>query len=373
MVSTNSPIQVTNVVPQTTNVVPQVTNVVPQTTNIVPKYKNNLTKIKIKKSKQTKKNKIEPIQLFNKLRINLLIEYLNTKNTHACMVLHNSILVFQYGEITKRKRVASVRKSILSILYGMYNIDLNKTLEELNIDDIDVLSSNEKKATVKHLLTARSGVYHAPSNGYGKTEPNKPQRGSHEAGKYWYYNNWDFNVAGTIFEQETKVNIYDALYILGSKLKFDDYNLEDVEKHKQQRIQNTNTTSKHQPYHLYLSARDMSKIGLLMLNKGKYGKEQIISKQWIKKITSLVTPYEEVMDTFTDGLNGYGYMWWVYDTKNKNDPFYGSYSAQGVDEESITIIPKLNIIIVTKGGENADYNLINDKFFTKLVVSAYQK
>lgn len=353
---------------QNTNIVLKNKNIPTKTINKLIQYKNNL-----KKSKKTKKIKKEPISLFNKLRINLLIEYLNNKQTHACMILHNSQVVFQYGEITKRKRVASVRKSILAILYGMYNIDLNKTINDLKIDDIDVLSSNEKKAKVKHLLTARSGVYHEPANGYGPIPTPKPQRGSHEADTYWYYNNWDFNVAGTIFEHETKINIFDALYILGTKLGFDDYNLEDVENHKKQRIQYTNNISNHPPYHFYLSARDMSKIGLLMLNHGKCGKEQIISKQWVKKITSLVTPYEEVMNTFTDGLNGYGYMWWVYDTKNKNDPLYGSYSAQGVDEESITIIPKLNIIIVTKGVENAENKLINDTFFTKLVVSAYQK
>src|SRR5260370_4336695 len=36
-------------------------------------------------------------------------------------------------------------------------------------------------------------------------------RGSHEPGTFWYYNNWDFNTLGTIYEHATGTGIYDAL------------------------------------------------------------------------------------------------------------------------------------------------------------------
>ena len=29
----------------------------------------------------------------------------------------------------------------------------------------------------------------------------RPERGSHAPGTFWYYNNWDFNVLGTVFEK----------------------------------------------------------------------------------------------------------------------------------------------------------------------------
>jgi CubicO group peptidase (beta-lactamase class C family) len=94
---------------------------------------------------------------------------------------------------------------------------------------------------------------------------------------------------------------------------------------------------------MYLSARDMLKIGKLMLNKGKYNGQQIIPEAWIEEITHLHTKKEEQDKLYC----GYGYLWWVADTTEDN-PLYGSYKAQGKDGQVIMIIPKLNIIIVTK-------------------------
>jgi CubicO group peptidase (beta-lactamase class C family) len=58
----------------------------------------------------------------------------------------------------------SVRKSLLSALYGIHvdegTINLDKTLEELNIDDQFSLTKEEKQAVIRDLLKSRSGVYH---------------------------------------------------------------------------------------------------------------------------------------------------------------------------------------------------------------------
>ena len=35
----------------------------------------------------------------------------------------------------------------------------------------------------------------------------RPLRGSHPPGTFWYYNNWDFNVLGTIFEKATEKSL----------------------------------------------------------------------------------------------------------------------------------------------------------------------
>ena len=56
----------------------------------------------------------------------------------------------------------SVRKSFMSALYGIYRdrrqIELNKTLADLGIDDIpDALLEVEKRARILDLLKARSG------------------------------------------------------------------------------------------------------------------------------------------------------------------------------------------------------------------------
>jgi CubicO group peptidase (beta-lactamase class C family) len=231
----------------------------------------------------------------------------------------------------------------------MYPINLNKTLEELNINDKLGLSKTEKSATIKDLLMARSGIYHPASN--GGDDLNKPERHSKKPGEYFVYNNWDFNALGTIFEKETGLTIYDALNDLGKKIKFEDYDLEFNKKEYKDEInrEKDTTLSIHPPYHMYLSARDMLKIGKLMINKGEYDGKQVVPKEWIDEITYLHSHTRAEKNRKLEG--GYGYMWWISDV-NKDEQLHGAYSALGNKGQRIIVVPKLNLIIVTKNYQN---------------------
>ena len=44
---------------------------------------------------------------------------------------------------------------------------------------------------------------------------------------------------------------------------------------------------------------------------------------------------------------GYGYMWWIFD-ENKDHPLHKAYMAQGAEGQSIIVIPKSNMVIITK-------------------------
>ena len=65
------------------------------------------------------------------------------------------------------------------MLYGKYvedgTINLDATLKDLNIDDNDGLLDIEKKAKVRHLIAARSGVFHPASN-TGDDSKHAPKR-----------------------------------------------------------------------------------------------------------------------------------------------------------------------------------------------------
>ena len=135
-------------------------------------------------------------------------------NSSAMVVVEHGKIVYSYGDLTAQSYLASVRKSILSMLYGIEiargHVDTAKTLAQLGIDDVGGLSPREKEATIQDLLGARSGVYHIASYP-GDFLAEAPPRGSQKHGTYQLYSNWDFNTLGTIFERETKRNIYDAL------------------------------------------------------------------------------------------------------------------------------------------------------------------
>jgi hypothetical protein len=264
----------------------------------------------------------------------------NIKGLQTIIISKDNKILFEYGNTNYYKHeISSCRKSVIAILYGMYPINLDKTLKELNIDDKQGLSEIEKTATIRDLLSSKSGIYHPASN--KGDDPNKPNRHSKKPKEYFIYNNWDFNALGTIFIQETGVNIYDALNDLGNKIGFEDFDLE-FNKEEYNKRKEQITESIHPPYHMFISARDMVKIGYLMLNKGKYNKKQIIPEEWVNLITTIHTTSE-----LTKKRDGYGYLWWTFD-ENIEHPLYKAYSAKGFGGQSITVVPKSNMVIVTK-------------------------
>jgi tetratricopeptide (TPR) repeat protein len=82
----------------------------------------------------------------------------------------------------------------------------------------------------------------------------------------------------------------------------------------------------------------MARFGLLYLNKGTWNGRRILSQAWIAESTRAHSD-----DAW---FGGYGYMWWVY----LDEPF-GSlkmYSALGVGEQSIDVIPGANMVVVVR-------------------------
>ena len=270
----------------------------------------------------------------------------SSHSTGMLVILHGKVL-FQYGDVQEISYLASCRKSVLSILYGPFvengKIDLNKTIEQLGLDDVNGLLPIEKKATIKDLLTARSGVYHSASNP-GDATSMAPKRGSVKPGSFWLYNNWDFNIAGYILEKETGNSIYDLIdSILAKPLHMQDWR-KDV-----QRKTGDTTKSKYLAYHMWFSTRDMARIGYLMLRNGKWKEQQVIPADWIKTSTSIVTTYKEAVQNKTAYFNfGYSYLWWVWDKPYKNEYYEGAYTATGAFGQFITVIPKLDLVIAHK-------------------------
>ena len=248
----------------------------------------------------------------------------DSMNTSALMVTVYGKVLLEYGDIEQLSYLASVRKSILAMLYGIYvengTIDLDLTLEDLGMDDIGGLLPIEKQAKVRHLIAARSGVFHPASNS-GDDLASAPERGSVEPGTYQLYSNWDFNAAGGAFELMTGKDIYDAIEEhLAIPLKMQDWDRSIQRKTGNLRI------SQYPAYHIHLSTRDMARIGHLMLNMGDWNGTQIIPEPWVVESTSKITPLEEMNPPRRrNGYLAYGYMWWIYAGEKSTGPWEGAY------------------------------------------------
>ena len=248
-------------------------------------------------------------------------------NTTGLVVLHQGKTIFEFGDPTKISYIASCRKSILSMLYGKFinygRIKLNTTIGEIGINEIDGLLPRELNATIENIITSRSGIFHVASNsGYDKK--NFLPRGSVDPGEYFVYNNWDFNVGGYIIEYYSNKSIYKLFEEeIARPLQFDDWDI------KNQKKSGNSKKSKYLAYHFYLSTRDMSKIGQLMLNKGNWNGNQIIPIPWVNKSLETVTPHETLVERYAlsdpDGIKmSYGYMWWLIDEYKNKDEYKGA-------------------------------------------------
>lgn len=254
------------------------------------------------------------------------------------VVVHGYVLA-SWGQTSHTVRCRSVRKGLLNSLYGIHvaagDIRLEWTLAELGIDDIPPsLTEQEKQATIADLLTSRSGVYHDSNYQHAKYRKRQPQRGSHEHGTFWYYNNWDFNALGTIYEQCTQTRIFEEFeQRIARPLGMQDYRI-DEQRYLLQEY------SQHPSYAFQISARDLARYGLLYLRQGSWGEQSILSREWIEESTKPLAQ--------TQAGPGFGYLWW---TCSQGRLFLdiplpeGSYASYGNGGHYVLVIPEMDMVV----------------------------
>jgi CubicO group peptidase (beta-lactamase class C family) len=266
--------------------------------------------------------------------------YAATINTAAVMIVGGGMVVDEWGDTAARFNIHSIRKSLLSALYGIHvrdgQIQLSKTLADLGLDDRNPLTALEKTATVGDLLKARSGIYHPALYETPGMAMSRPARGSYAPGVFWYYNNWDFNALGSIFEQTTKTSIYaDFKAQIADPLEMEDFRLEDG-------VYFRGPESIHSAYPFRMTARDMARFGLLYLRGGQWGGRSIVPREWVEESTR---SYSDVGQS-----GGYGYLWWV--APNGGPHITSAYfkgrvfSAQGAGGHYIVVVPYLDLVVV---------------------------
>jgi CubicO group peptidase (beta-lactamase class C family) len=270
-------------------------------------------------------------------RLRSLTDYADDLESDGFMVVDRGVVVWQHGNVDRNLIVQSCRKSYLASLYGIYHaqglIPLDATMGDLGIDDLPPsLTDQEKLATVEQLLMARSGVYHEAAAESQSMKDARPPRGSHAPGTFWYYNNWDFNVLGTLFIQLTGRDVFQAL--------FDDFAVP----LQMQEFQPSNgqyyyeEMSVHPAYHFSMSPRDMARFGLLILRDGRWRGQQLIPASWVER---MLVPYSDAGSTWD-----YSYMWWI----GKPEAWEGHtiYAARGGSGQAVYVVDDMDLVITHK-------------------------
>jgi len=86
-----------------------------------------------------------------------------------------------------------------------------------------------------------------------------------------------------------------------------------------------------------LRSRDMLKMGLLVLNKGKWQGKQLIPEAFVERATSPIK--------LGYGKSSYGYFWWVEDCEVGGKTYHGM-QGRGAGGQFIFMFPELDLVVV---------------------------
>jgi CubicO group peptidase (beta-lactamase class C family) len=262
------------------------------------------------------------------------------------LVVRNGYIVLEeywnvYTAETKHE-LQSVTKSFTSVLIGIaFQQGLLESVEQRMVDlfpnhTIANLDPRKLRITLEHLLTMSDGMdwhehdypYNDSRNTLGQmwVSPDAVQHVlgrpmAREPGESWAYNSGTSILLGGIIEQ---VSGRDVRSFAREHL-FDPLGIGEIEW--------SMTTGNH--YHtdggLYMTPRDMARLGYLMLNEGTWDGVEIVSSDWVSRSTT--THY------LTEGGDGYGYQWWTW-------PGRGVYAARGHYEQNIFVVPEERLVVV---------------------------
>ncbi len=316
--------------------------------------------------------RIEPSTAgFSEEGLRQLSAYLEEAGSASMVLAYDGKIFFEWGDIHQKLTVHSIRKALLNSLYGIYIergvIDTGATLAELGIDDIEPpLTEAEKSAKLIDVLKSRSGVYHPAAAVSPGMLRGKPERGAHLPGEVHYYNNWDFNAAGAIFEQLTEKSIYEAFFeeiakplgMTQFKGKYGRLDMSD----ESIEIPDTDgfyqfepSKSRYPAYHFRMSAHDLALYGSLYLNRGRWNGKQLVPESWIEAST---TSYSTTNPSY--GI-GYGILWYVLlETENRPG---GSFYHTGTGIHMLGVYPTAKLVMVHRVNTEEAYDFPQERLY----------
>lgn len=284
---------------------------------------------------------------WNQAAVQPLKDFLIQKHTKSFIILINGRIVmeeyFNGQTATGTWEWNSAGKTLVASITGiaqqegLLNIS-SKVSDYLGTEWTSMPLSKENLITVRHLLTMTSG------NDDTKQYVVKPNLTYvADAGTRWAYSN--------IFQKLTNV-VANA-----SNKSFETYFNEKIKN----RIGMDGFWNFGTIFTIYHStARSMARFGLLALNNGKWGNEQIVNESYFKES---IAPSQSINSS-------YGYLWWLNGKSSFMIPgeqtvYQGylvpnapadMYAAMGANDQRIYVIPSKKMVVVRMGDASDPLN-----------------
>ncbi len=297
---------------------------------------------------------------------------------HALLVVrHGRLVVEEYfngWQADKLHTLQSVTKSFTSALVGIaISRGEFKGVEEKVLDffpDIEGIGSmDERKASLRleDLLTMRTGTdFHERGEGSPLSQMMRLPGGWDKfyldrpmlqpPGTGFNYDSGGVILISAMLKSRTGMHAaeYAERFLFGPL---------GIEKKMWQRNQAGHS---HAGGGLALTARDAAKFGLLYLNNGRWGDEQVVPENWVRESS------RQRVDLAGPGKPpyGYGYLWWIYAPDPRGKTGQDIYAARGRFGQYIIVVPEHDIVVVvfamsTPGsGQDRTTELFYDRILT---------
>ncbi|WP_339708903.1 serine hydrolase [uncultured Kriegella sp.] len=308
--------------------------------------------------------------MFNQLRV-------KPHKVHSVILVRNNAIEMEeyFGgyDLKKQHDLRSATKSIISILIG---IALDKEFIE-SVDDPFLKyiktygpkkNKDERKQhiTVRQLLTMSTGLDCNDWDKKSAGQEDKVYRKKdwvqytldlpqiYDPGESAMYCSMGTVLAAEVVQQASGM----PLYAFAEKYLFNALGITNVAWHH-----TTEGDIIPSAKRLYMTPRDMAKIGELMLNKGKWKSEQIVSETWVAQSTSFQTKLANI---------DYGMLWWKIPFVVNAKKFTATV-ATGNGGQYMMIFPDFNAVAIFTGGaynsqeDKLPFRIVNDVFLPMLI------
>lgn len=318
------------------------------------------------------------------------------RNAHAVIVERSGKLVYeQYftgvderwgrplGEVTHTQDslhdLRSVTKSVTSLLLGIaleddFDKALNTPITAFFPDKKASFSPGLKSVTLQHVLTMTSGLewnemevpYSSRDNDeirmYYTTDPTglvlqRPVRD--KPGSRWYYNGGLTHLAAGIVKRRSRKDFRK----FAEERLFQPLNIERYEWLGSSAWPSSEPPSAASG--LRLRARDLAKIGSLVLRKGVWEGKQIVSPEWIALSSKR---YVETIPWDPTGTIGYGLMWYPGTVKELGG--FDIVRAAGNGDQRLFVVPEFDIAITVFAGNYNNFQYRTAETIIRRVMTA---
>ena len=279
----------------------------------------------------------------------------NEKRTKALLVAYKGVLIAEHYSDGINKQTPllswSMAKSITNIQVGLLvNDGLLSLADSPAIPGWD--SKEYQSISLEHLLTMSSGLEFNETYGIGSdaalmlsVAPRadvyaRNKKIIHKPGKHWSYSSGTTNILSGIIKSQFSTNFQGYYEYIHQRL-FRPMGITSA-----QLEMDSGGTLIGSSY-MYATARDWAKIGQLLLQKGKWKDQQLLSEEWINFSTTPVN---------SDPKNQYGAQFWLNRDPDDQrlqrkwpsipeDAFYMS----GFQGQHVVVIPSMQLVFVRLG------------------------